>query len=181
MSKISPTLKALIDSPHARPNTTPPPPYIRDVYTRILLQGKQKQYGLRPSIALAVRSSSSPFFLSSLLPLLSSTNLYVIGSNNIHPQLASIPRSPALHLVLPLPLPHATLNSRAHPRDRAQVHLLQRHTENHQLPGGVQVLAGHKPLVLPALHRGLPDRLGPERRGDLEARQVPLGQHLHAL
>ena len=62
MSKISPTLKALIESPHARPNTTPPPPYIRDVYTRILRQGKEKQYGLRPSIALAVRSLTLHIF-----------------------------------------------------------------------------------------------------------------------
>ncbi|KAK4457963.1 hypothetical protein QBC42DRAFT_211407, partial [Cladorrhinum samala] len=57
MSKISPTLKTLIESPHARPNTTPPPPYIRDVYTRILRQGKEKQYGLRPSIALAAAAT----------------------------------------------------------------------------------------------------------------------------
>ncbi|KAK4161747.1 hypothetical protein QBC43DRAFT_323188 [Cladorrhinum sp. PSN259] len=80
MSKLSPTLKALIESPAARPNTTPAPAWIRDVYSRILLEGKQKQYGIRPFVALAAATTftlNSPASLVALHSITSSTTPFL--------------------------------------------------------------------------------------------------------
>ncbi|KAK3985252.1 hypothetical protein QBC44DRAFT_299473 [Cladorrhinum sp. PSN332] len=80
MSKLSPTLKALIESPAAKPNTTPAPAWIRDVYSRILLEGRQKQYGVRPFIALAAATTftlNSPSSLVALHSVTSSTSPFL--------------------------------------------------------------------------------------------------------
>ncbi|KAK4231835.1 hypothetical protein QBC38DRAFT_506274 [Podospora fimiseda] len=80
MSKISPALKVLIESPSAKPNTTPAPAWIRDVYSRILLEGRQKQYGIRPFVALAAATTftlNSPASLVALHSITSSTSPFL--------------------------------------------------------------------------------------------------------
>jgi hypothetical protein len=65
MSKLAPSLKALINAPFARPGQAPAPRHIRDVYTRIAREARERQYGDRPWITLSVRS---PPFLSNPFP-----------------------------------------------------------------------------------------------------------------
>lgn len=55
MSKLAPSLKALINAPFARPGQAPAPRHIRDVYTRIALEARERQYGDRPWVTLSVR------------------------------------------------------------------------------------------------------------------------------
>ncbi|KAK4192137.1 hypothetical protein QBC35DRAFT_511875 [Podospora australis] len=74
-NKIRPTLKALINHPHARPNTTPAPAKIRNVYHRIAREARERQYGERPWITLAAAATftlNSPSSLVSLHSVASS-------------------------------------------------------------------------------------------------------------
>lgn len=54
MSKLSPSLKALINAPFARPGQAPAPQNIRDVYTRIAREARKHRYGDRPWVTLSV-------------------------------------------------------------------------------------------------------------------------------
>jgi hypothetical protein len=54
MSKLSPSLKALINAPFARPGQTPAPRHIRDIYARIAREASERRYGYRPWVALSV-------------------------------------------------------------------------------------------------------------------------------
>jgi hypothetical protein len=54
MSKLSPSLKALINAPFARPGQAPAPHHIRDVYTRIAHEARERKYGDRPWVTLSV-------------------------------------------------------------------------------------------------------------------------------
>ncbi|KAL2151246.1 hypothetical protein VTH82DRAFT_6344 [Thermothelomyces myriococcoides] len=67
MSKLSPSLKALINAPFARPGQTPAPRHIRDVYTRIAHEARDRKYGERPWVAL---SAAATFTLNSPASLL---------------------------------------------------------------------------------------------------------------
>jgi hypothetical protein len=57
MSKLAPSLKALIKAPFARPGQAPAPRHIRDVYTRIAREARERQYGDRPWVTLSVSPS----------------------------------------------------------------------------------------------------------------------------
>ncbi|KAJ4292909.1 hypothetical protein N0V88_005569 [Collariella sp. IMI 366227] len=65
MSKLSPSLKALINTPSARPGQAPAPKHIRDVYMRIAREAKERKYGVRPWITL---SAAATFTLNSPPP-----------------------------------------------------------------------------------------------------------------
>ncbi|KAL2163374.1 hypothetical protein VTH06DRAFT_5431 [Thermothelomyces fergusii] len=67
MSKLSPSLKALINAPFARPGQTPAPRHIRDVYTRIAHEARDRRYGERPWVTL---SAAATFTLNSPASLL---------------------------------------------------------------------------------------------------------------
>ncbi|KAK4124559.1 hypothetical protein N657DRAFT_644799 [Parathielavia appendiculata] len=67
MSKLSPSLKALINAPFARPGQTPAPQHIRDVYTRIAREARERKYGDRPWVTL---SAAATFTLNSPASLL---------------------------------------------------------------------------------------------------------------
>ncbi|KAK4139677.1 uncharacterized protein C8A04DRAFT_15618 [Dichotomopilus funicola] len=67
MSKLSPSLKALINAPFARPGQAPAPRHIRDVYTRIAREARERQYGDRPWVTL---SAAATFTLNSPAALL---------------------------------------------------------------------------------------------------------------
>jgi hypothetical protein len=60
MSKLSPSLKALINAPFARPGQAPAPRHIRDVYTRIAHEARERKYGERPWVTLSVRHQPHP-------------------------------------------------------------------------------------------------------------------------
>jgi hypothetical protein len=55
MSKLSPSLKALINAPFARPGQAPAPSHIREVYQSIAKSAANKSVGLKPWLALSVR------------------------------------------------------------------------------------------------------------------------------
>ncbi|KAL2186358.1 hypothetical protein L209DRAFT_731010 [Thermothelomyces heterothallicus CBS 203.75] len=67
MSKLSPSLKALINAPFARPGQAPAPRHIRDVYTRIAHEARERRYGERPWVTL---SAAATFTLNSPASLL---------------------------------------------------------------------------------------------------------------
>ncbi|EGS22251.1 uncharacterized protein CTHT_0017700 [Thermochaetoides thermophila DSM 1495] len=67
MSKLSPSLKALINAPFARPGQAPAPRQIRDIYARIAREARERRYGERPWIAL---SAAATFTLNSPASLL---------------------------------------------------------------------------------------------------------------
>lgn len=54
MSKLSPSLKALINAPFARPGPCAAPAKIRDVYQAIARDAAQRQLGVRPWLAISV-------------------------------------------------------------------------------------------------------------------------------
>jgi hypothetical protein len=54
MSKLSPSLKALINAPFARPGQAPAPRQIRDIYARIAHEARERKYGERPWVTLSV-------------------------------------------------------------------------------------------------------------------------------
>lgn len=55
MSKLSPSLKALINAPSARPGPVAAPPAMRDVYERIAADAARRRLGTRPWLAISVR------------------------------------------------------------------------------------------------------------------------------
>lgn len=54
MSKLSPTLKALINAPFARPDQTAASARILDVYKMIASDARKRSLGLKPWLALSV-------------------------------------------------------------------------------------------------------------------------------
>ncbi|KAK1760117.1 hypothetical protein QBC47DRAFT_408224 [Echria macrotheca] len=62
MSKLSPSLKALINAPFARPGQAPAPRGIRDIYQGIAQEARERRYGERPWLTL---SSAATFTLNS--------------------------------------------------------------------------------------------------------------------
>ena len=54
MSKLSPSLKALISAPFARPNTLPAPPRIRAVYERLRQDANSRKVGRDSWLTLSV-------------------------------------------------------------------------------------------------------------------------------
>lgn len=54
MSKLSPSLKALINAPFARPGPRAAPAQIADVYQAIAREAAQKNLGQRPWLAVSV-------------------------------------------------------------------------------------------------------------------------------
>ncbi|KAL2268453.1 hypothetical protein VTJ83DRAFT_3299 [Remersonia thermophila] len=69
MSKLSPSLKALINAPFARPGQVPAPPHMRQVYTRIAREAAERRYGHRPWIALSAAATVTLNSPASLLVL----------------------------------------------------------------------------------------------------------------
>ncbi|KAK4131018.1 hypothetical protein BT67DRAFT_354750, partial [Trichocladium antarcticum] len=67
MSKLPPSLKGLINAPFARPDQAPAPRHIRDVYTRIAREARERRYGERPWLTLA---AAATFTLNSPAALL---------------------------------------------------------------------------------------------------------------
>lgn len=70
MSKLSPSLKGLINAPFARPGQTPAPRNIEAVYTKIADEARERKYGEKPWLALSVC-----FFLSFPIYLLPGMNM----------------------------------------------------------------------------------------------------------
>lgn len=69
MSKLSPSLKALVNAPFARPGPAPAPNYIRLVYQQIAQEASDKQFGKRPWLTLAAAATftlNSPDSLQAL-------------------------------------------------------------------------------------------------------------------
>ncbi len=54
MSKLSPSLKALVNASFARPGPTPAPNNIRLVYQEIAREAKDREFGTRPWLTLSV-------------------------------------------------------------------------------------------------------------------------------
>ncbi|TVY16993.1 Dol-P-Man:Man(5)GlcNAc(2)-PP-Dol alpha-1,3-mannosyltransferase, partial [Lachnellula arida] len=72
MSKLSPTLKALISAPYARPNTLPAPPHIRSVYERLRQEASAKNVGTPAWLTLSTATTmtmNSPGGLTELYKL----------------------------------------------------------------------------------------------------------------
>ncbi|KAL1839586.1 hypothetical protein VTJ49DRAFT_1329 [Mycothermus thermophilus] len=69
MSKLSPSLKALINAPFARPGQSPAPRHMRDVYARIAREATERRYGHRPWITLSAAATITLNSPSSLLIL----------------------------------------------------------------------------------------------------------------
>lgn len=57
MSKLAPSLKALINAPFARPGPSAAPSHIRDVYQAIARDAAQKNVGAKPWLAISVGNS----------------------------------------------------------------------------------------------------------------------------
>lgn len=57
MSKLSPSLKALVNAPFARPDPAAAPARMREVYQGIARDAASRNVGLKPWVALSVRSS----------------------------------------------------------------------------------------------------------------------------
>lgn len=55
MSKLAPSLKALINVPFARPGQTAAPSHIREVYHAIAKDAASKNVGAKPWLAISVR------------------------------------------------------------------------------------------------------------------------------
>ncbi|KAK3348205.1 hypothetical protein B0H65DRAFT_423815 [Neurospora tetraspora] len=75
MSKLSPSLKGLINAPFARPGQTPAPRNIEAVYTKIADEARERKYGEKPWLALSAAATftlNSPSSLEPLLTLASS-------------------------------------------------------------------------------------------------------------
>lgn len=54
MSKLSPSLKALVNAPFSRPDPTAAPARIREVYQGIAKDAASRNVGVRPWVALSV-------------------------------------------------------------------------------------------------------------------------------
>jgi hypothetical protein len=74
MSKLSESLKTLINAAHVRPHTTPAPKNITSVYEKIASDAKAKNVGLPAWLCASVRSEPSPNSPPKALPQANSTN-----------------------------------------------------------------------------------------------------------
>ncbi|TVY32014.1 Dol-P-Man:Man(5)GlcNAc(2)-PP-Dol alpha-1,3-mannosyltransferase, partial [Lachnellula subtilissima] len=77
MSKLSPTLKALISAPHARPNTLPAPPAVRSVYERLRQEAVAKNVGMPAWLTLSTATTmtmNSPDGLTELYNIATSSS-----------------------------------------------------------------------------------------------------------
>lgn len=54
MSKLSPSLKALVNAPFSRPDPTAAPARIREVYQGIANDAAKRNVGVKPWVALSV-------------------------------------------------------------------------------------------------------------------------------
>ncbi|KAK3305701.1 uncharacterized protein B0T15DRAFT_416456 [Chaetomium strumarium] len=84
MSKLSPSLKALINAPFARPGQAAAPRHIRDIYARIAHEARERKYGERPWVTLSAAATftlNSPSSLLILHDLASSSS----SSTNLSP------------------------------------------------------------------------------------------------
>ncbi|KAK1449463.1 hypothetical protein CMEL01_08778 [Colletotrichum melonis] len=61
MSKLAPSLKALINAPFARPGQTAAPSHIREVYQAIAKDAASKNVGAKPWLAISVRYTHRDF------------------------------------------------------------------------------------------------------------------------
>lgn len=61
MSKLAPSLKALINAPFARPGQTAAPSHIREVYQAIAKDAASKNVGAKPWLAISVRHTYRDF------------------------------------------------------------------------------------------------------------------------
>jgi hypothetical protein len=59
MSKLSESLKTLINAAHVRPHTTPAPKNITSIYEKIASDAKAKNVGLPAWLCASVRSSQT--------------------------------------------------------------------------------------------------------------------------
>ncbi|KAF6811006.1 conserved mitochondrial protein [Colletotrichum musicola] len=76
MSKLSPSLKALINAPFARPGQAAAPSHIRDVYQTISREAAKNNVGAKPWMALSAAATftlNSPESLESLFQVASSS------------------------------------------------------------------------------------------------------------
>ncbi|GAB1317647.1 hypothetical protein MFIFM68171_07857 [Madurella fahalii] len=89
MSKLSPSLKALINAPFARPGQAPAPRHIRDIYTRISREARERRYGERPWVTL---SAAATFTLNSPASLLI---LHQVASSSSSSSSSSSPSPPS--------------------------------------------------------------------------------------
>ncbi|MBE3046695.1 hypothetical protein IMZ48_30020 [Candidatus Bathyarchaeota archaeon] len=64
MSKLSPSLKALVNAPFARGDPVAAPARIRDVYQGIARDAKRRNVGLKPWLALSVRFPFATLLIS---------------------------------------------------------------------------------------------------------------------
>lgn len=62
MSKLSPSLKALVNAPFSRPDPTAAPARIREVYQGIARDAAKKNVGVKPWVALSVSFASFPLY-----------------------------------------------------------------------------------------------------------------------
>ncbi|KAK2751668.1 conserved mitochondrial protein [Colletotrichum kahawae] len=79
MSKLSPSLKALINAPFARPGQAAAPSHIREVYQTIAKGAAEKNVGAKPWLAI---SAATTFTLNSPESL---ESLYSVASNSGRP------------------------------------------------------------------------------------------------
>ena len=56
MSKLAPSLKALINAPFARPDPVTAPAHIRKVYKAIANDASKRDIGIKPWVAMMVQS-----------------------------------------------------------------------------------------------------------------------------
>ncbi|EGO55806.1 hypothetical protein NEUTE1DRAFT_86498 [Neurospora tetrasperma FGSC 2508] len=100
MSKLSPSLKGLINAPFARPGPTPAPRNIEAVYTKIADEARERKYGEKPWLALSAAATftlNSPSSLGPLLTLASSRwPSSSSSSSSPSPSSSSSPSSSAL-------------------------------------------------------------------------------------
>ncbi|SPQ24643.1 42b83349-2b1d-483b-9746-4b73ae134c8e [Thermothielavioides terrestris] len=85
MSKLSPSLKALINAPFARPGQTPAPRRINDVFTRIAHEARERQYGERSWLTLAAAATFTLNSPASLLALHSLTPSVLPATTTLTP------------------------------------------------------------------------------------------------
>ena len=67
MSKLSDSLKALINASHVRPHTTPAPKHISSVYERIAGEAATKKVGLPAWLCASVSRFDSALDLSQIV------------------------------------------------------------------------------------------------------------------
>jgi hypothetical protein len=116
MSKLSQPLKALINSPHARPDTIPAPAQIKSVYEKIARDASSKDIALSTWLSLTVCAVPTPLFV---FPLLNTLD----RGHHDH-ELARVIAPASWNSVSPACLGKC-LCSRAHERSRCQMHWLQ--------------------------------------------------------